>query len=112
MKTPKSVIHIAEDYSTEPFGRYHSDGDSNGTKFREELLKPSLEANSNITIIFDGAEGYGSSFLEEAFGGLVRLNGFNRADLHERLTLISNDDPSLIDEVWEYIDSAKPQSKQ
>lgn len=105
--TPKQLIKIADDFAAEPFGRYPADGDSNGTRFREDLLKPSLDAFGTITIIFDGAEGYGSSFLEEAFGGLVRLEGFSSSDLHERIKMVSEDDPSLIDEVWEYIGSAK-----
>lgn len=110
MMSPKPIINIANDYSAEPFGRYPTDGDANGTRFREELLKPSLLAHDRVTVIFDGAEGYGSSFLEESFGGLVRREGFRSSDLHERLRLVSEDDPSLIDEVWEYIDSAKPAS--
>ncbi|MBZ0096333.1 MAG: STAS-like domain-containing protein [Sulfuricella sp.] len=103
-------INIATDFSAEPFGRYPSDGDSNGTRFRDEWLIPALTDSETVSVIFDGAEGYGSSFLEESFGGLVRLCGFAADDLHQRLKLISTDDPSLIDEVWEYIDSAKPVS--
>lgn len=105
---PSRVITIATDYSAEPFGRYLTDGDSNGTTFREDWLKPALTENDSVVIVLDGAEGYGSSFLEESFGGLVRLCGFTAKDLHQRLKLVSNDDPSLIEEVWEYIDSANP----
>lgn len=107
---PNKSITIATDYSSEPFGRYPSDGDANGTRFREEWLKPALTDSETVTVVLDGAEGYGSSFLEEAFGGLVRLCGFTEKDLHQRLKLISDDDPSLVDEVWEYIDRAQPVS--
>lgn len=110
MRNAKKVINIASDYSPEPFGRYPQDGDSNGTTFREDLLKPALLSADLVTIVFDGAEGYGSSFLEESFGGLVRLEGFKPTDLHKQLQLVSNDDPSLVSEVWEYIDTAKPVS--
>jgi hypothetical protein len=106
--TASNAIKIARDYSVEPFGRYPKDGDSNGTDFREKWLKPSLDTHEIVTIDFDGAEGYGSSFLEESFGGLVRLCGFKPADLHNRLKLVSEDDPSLASEVWEYIDTAIP----
>jgi len=51
--------------------------------------------------------GYGSSFLEEAFGGLVRKNGFIASDLHKRLDVRSANDRSLVTEVWSYIDDAK-----
>lgn len=109
---PSRVITIATDYSAEPFGRYLTDGNSNGTTFREDWLKPALADDDSVVVILDGAEGYGSSFLEESFGGLVRLCGFTAESLHQRLKIVSNDDPSLIDEVWEYIDSANPASAQ
>lgn len=57
----------------------------------------------------DGAEGFGSSFLEEAFGGLVRLRYFTKDDLHERLTIMSRDE-ALVEEIWEYIDGAQPEN--
>lgn len=108
MTTPQKIIDIAKDFSTEPYGRYLSDGDSNGTKFREEIMAPALAKNEKVVVSLDGAEGYGSSFLEEAFGGLVRENGFSPGELKGRLTIISEEDPSLIAEIWEYVDTATP----
>ena len=35
----------------------------------------------------DGAVGYGPSFLEEAFGGLVRCEGFEKSTLDTRLKI-------------------------
>ena len=61
-----------------------------------------------IRIELDGTEGYGSSFLEEAFGGLVRLRGFGAEELHRLVTLISDEDESIPIEIWDYIDSGKP----
>ena len=97
-------IKIAKEFSKEPFGRYPEDGKSNGTKFREDFLIKSLEKYEVIEINFDDAEGYGSSFLDEAFGGLVRHHKFKAKELKNRLILISTDDPSIVDEVWGYID--------
>lgn len=111
MKTPQSTIEIAREFSTEPYGRYLADGDSNGTKFREEWVVPALTRNNRITIVLDGVEGYGSSFLEEVFGGLVRDGGFTPSELKEKLIFVSQEDPSLIDEIWEYIDTAIPKKK-
>jgi hypothetical protein len=108
--TARKVIKVATDYSTEPFGRYPQDGNSNGTDFREKWLKPALDSNELVTVDFDGAEGYGSSFLEESFGGLVRLCGFTATDLHKKLRLVSEDDPSIASEVWDYIDIAAPKN--
>jgi len=45
-------------------------------------------------IVLDGARGYTSSFLEEAFGGLVRLKGFSREQL-DRLIEIRVSDPAM-----------------
>lgn len=97
------VINIAKDFSKEPFGRYPTDGESNGTKFREQFLRPALENHAKLTINFDGTEGYGSSFLDEAFGGLVFEHHMDPKELNDRLNLISLEDPSIADEVRGYI---------
>ncbi|SJM92554.1 STAS-like domain-containing protein [Crenothrix polyspora] len=102
----KSVITIAKDFSRYPAGRYLSDGPCSGTKFREEFLIDTLNRNQHADIIFDGARGYGSSFLEEAFGGLVRL-GFSKSKILEAFTFISNNDPTIPDEIIDYIDEAE-----
>ena len=70
-------INIGEDFSKTPRGRYHpADGKNSGERFREEFLKKVFSEPDKYTlpveVVLDDAEGYGSSFLEEAFGGLVR----------------------------------------
>lgn len=111
MTTLQKTIDIPKDFSTEPYGRYLDDGDSNGTVFREEFVIPALAQYKNIIISLDGAEGYGSSFLEEAFGGLVREHGLTPRELRERLTIVSVEDPTLIAEIWEYIETAIPKTR-
>jgi hypothetical protein len=66
------VIKVSTEFSRTPGGRYYTDGPASGEQFREEFLLPALRAHDNITIDLDGARGYPSSFLEEAFGGAVR----------------------------------------
>ncbi len=56
------------------------------------MLVPALEQNTVIEVILDGAEGYGSSFLEEAFGGLVRAHSYSKEFLDSHLKIISNSD--------------------
>jgi len=68
-------------------------------------MEPLLN-NQRTVIIFDGARGYGSSFLEEAFGGLVRL-GFNKAKILETFEFVSDNDPALVSELIDYIDDAE-----
>lgn len=99
-------ISIANDFSPVPLGRFPADSTFNGTAFRENFLLPTLAKHDVTEIVFDGAEGYGSSFLEEAFGGLVRYDGFTEQDLLRRLILVSSEDPTLIDEVQQYIHEA------
>jgi hypothetical protein len=100
-------ISVAKDFSKFPAGRFHRDGPFPGEKFRA-LLVEALKSSPSLTVELDGTMGYGSSFLEEAFGGLVRVEGFKREELVSRLKLES-EDKSIIDEVWEYINDAKPE---
>jgi hypothetical protein len=106
--TRTKTIKIAEDFSIEPAGRYYSDGPFSGQKFRKEYLIESLRDYDKVIVNFDGIEGSGSSFLDEAFAGLINKEGFSQEQLHNILELISNEDPSVIAEVWSYIDSATP----
>ena len=108
--TTKTAISVAKEYSDEPAGRYPSDGSFSGERFRKELLVPALKGHEHVTVDFDGTEGYGSSFLEEAFGGLVR-DGFAPAQLRKQLEIHSKEDPTVIEEIWGYIDEAAQQAK-
>lgn len=98
----KKIIRIAENFSRYPAGRYKDDGPYSGERFREELLLPALNKEEPTIIDLDGARGYGSSFLEEAFGGLVRA-GYT-ADLIKKVFELRSQDSSLIDEIIDYID--------
>lgn len=101
-------INIARDFYDAPAGRFPEDGEYHGQRFREENLVPPLRNNEEVLVDLDGTDGYGSSFLEEAFGGLVRLCGFTAAELHQKLHLKSDEDQSFIEEIWDYVDSARP----
>jgi hypothetical protein len=63
-------INIARDFSKVPVGRFRTDGPDSGQRFREDFLVPSLK-KGDVVVILDGTEGYPSSFIEEAFGGLL-----------------------------------------
>ncbi|MCY4003441.1 MAG: STAS-like domain-containing protein [Rhodospirillales bacterium] len=98
-------ISIAEDFSRTPAGRYRTDGPKSGEDFRERLLVPALRDHKQVRVQLDGVEGYGSSFLEEAFGGLVRISGFDAQHLNGALE-IQTSDAGWKEEVWEYIREA------
>lgn len=98
------TIKIVEEFSRYPAGRFIDDGPFSGEKFREEFIKPLLDDNVIITIDLNGTRGYGSSFLEEVFGGLVR-NGYSMDFLLTNISFIS-DDKSLVLEINQYIKDA------
>ena len=99
-------IRVAEDFSRTPAGRYRTDGPWSGQAFREDHLAPALcGGNQAVVVHLDGGEGYGSSFLEEAFGGLVRAANLTGETLHRRLQIKTND-RALETEIWDYIDQA------
>ncbi|UWR27354.1 STAS-like domain-containing protein [Sulfitobacter sp. S223] len=104
------VVNIAEDFSRVPAGRYHpKDGNRTGERFRNEFLKKFLdESEEEIKINLDGAVGYPSSFLEEAFGGLVR-DGFTLEVLKKRLSITTTEARKnrYIAQIWQYIEEAK-----
>ena len=95
--SPKNVIRIsiADDFSRFPAGRYSNDGDFNGTRFREEILAPRLKGLKElerVVVSLDGVAGFGSSFLEEAFGGLIRDEGFAKSFLDQHLEICCEDE--------------------
>ncbi len=103
-------ISIAEDFSKVPAGRYHpKDGNRTGQRFRDEFLEKLLRnGNERITVILDGVVGLPSSFLEEAFGGLVR-NGYDFDTLKERLSIETSEERKKrhISQIWQYIEEAR-----
>lgn len=96
------TINIATQFSRYPAGRYTKDGPFSGEHFRDEWLIPALESREEVAIEFDGTRGYGSSFLEEAFGGLVR-KGYSPERIKATFHLHCSD-PSIEEEVIDYVD--------
>ncbi|ELY2860861.1 STAS-like domain-containing protein [Cronobacter sakazakii] len=96
------IIKVASRYPC-PGPRFKKLGPASGEDFREWVEKE-LKHSSELTIDLDGTEGYGSSFLEECFGGLVR-RGIDPAII-KNIKFKSEEEPELIDEITEYIDDA------
>lgn len=94
-----------KDFTKYPGPRYEKLGDFSGEEFRNTILIPAL-TEGDISVNFDEVYGYGSSFLEEAFGGLVRAGISKDKIIKLRENLICNDDPSIVIEVKLYIDEA------
>ncbi len=70
-------LNIARDFSKTPAGRSKkAHGHHSGENFRETklfpMLKQAINSNSKLVVFLDGTAGYPASFLDEAFGGLIR----------------------------------------
>ena len=103
-----TTIRIAEDFSPYPAGRFISDGPDSGQRFREQFLVPALKGGDKLRVDIDRTDGYHTSFLEEAFGGLVRFGHISAPDLLDRLVIV-NEDPAYAiykDLIIEFIRSA------
>ena len=79
------TISIAKDFSRIPGARYPKE------------------------VILDGTAGLGTSFLEEAFGGLIRHDHISYEDICRTLVLVSAEDDDYIDEINEYLSAANEQ---
>ena len=84
---PTKTIVIARDFSKFPAGRFREDSDASATAFRDDLLVAALNNGDDVEVVFDGVAGFAASFLEEAFGGLVREHRMTKAFLDEHLLL-------------------------
>lgn len=109
------IIVIARDFSRYPGGRYKDDGEFSGEAFREDVLVPALNAardtHTKVVVDIDGAAGYPASFLEEAFGGLVRERYFSARELGQLLKVKAGalfDSYRILAE--RYIREAKPRA--
>ena len=94
------TIHVADDFSPTPGGRWAVDGPYSGQEFRTRFLEEHFrdpQSDYPVHIILDGVEGYSNSFLEEAFGGLARIFGAER--VLDRPQFVSGDDPLLVEEI-------------
>ena len=85
------TITIGTDYTSVPGGRYIKHGEFSGEHFRETVLVPALRQCDRVEVFLDGTKSYMSSFLEEAFGGLIRERGYKFEDLKNRLSVVSRD---------------------
>ncbi|MGJ3353464.1 STAS-like domain-containing protein [Providencia sp. Je.9.19] len=99
------TIYI-KDFSRFPGPRYKNLGEFSGEEFRDDILIPEIEKNNgDIEVNLDGVFGYGSSFLEETFGGLARHGVDKNLILKLRDNITSNDE-SIKQEVISYINDS------
>jgi STAS-like domain of unknown function (DUF4325) len=104
------TFSIAKSFSLSPGPRYSRQGPDSGEALRRLLARKLNSIQGSIRIILDGTRGYGSSFLDEAFGGLIRSEQISREEVLSRLEFVSEMDPSYIDEIMESINKAVPET--
>jgi hypothetical protein len=96
-------VRVAVEFSRYLGGRYRADGPFSGEAFRDDLLlklaQQALRSKSELIVDFDGVAGIPTSFLEEAFGGLVRKLGKQMVpDLVKLIRVEAPQTPSL----WQF----------
>lgn len=94
MEKQDKIYYSIIDYSQSPGPRYCSQGDDSGEDFYHEklnaLFAEAFKNQSVLVVTLDGADGYASSFLDEAFGNLVY--DFGAEIVKKYLKIISNDE--------------------
>lgn len=108
MEATIETLIIAKEFTPAPGARNVDEGAYSGEEFLTQLLRPrfekAIQEDFTILIDLDNTEGYATSFLEEAFGGLARIYGSQKVLDH--LEFKSEDEPLLIDEIKMYIQEA------
>jgi len=106
-------ISVAKDFSKTPGPRYIKEGSFSAELFLENTLNAQFESvlkkDAKILIDLDGTLGYGTSFLEEIFGGLARKYGAD--NVTNKIDIISTEEPWLIDDIKSYVEDVKKQTK-
>ena len=100
---------VATEFSDTPGPRTREEGDFSGELFLDEFLRPryqeAVKTGDTLLVDLDGTEGYATSFLESAFGGLSREFGADK--VLKVIRLKSDDEPYLVEEITNYIKEAK-----
>lgn len=102
-------INICNDFSETPGGRYKQEGKYSGEEFRDTILiekyKEAIKNQEKLQIDFDNCFGFATSFLEEAFGGLVR--SYKLRNVLKNIEIIANDDETIPILIEKYITAAE-----
>lgn len=103
------VIKISSDFSETPGARYRTEGEYPGEEFRDQILLPhykeAIEKGEKIIVDLDGCYGYATSFLEETFGGMVRV--LKKKGIMKNIELVSNEDETLKKLINDYVKEAE-----
>ncbi|TWI96827.1 uncharacterized protein DUF4325 [Mucilaginibacter frigoritolerans] len=108
------TVKIARDFSRTPGPRYIKEGKWSGEQFRTEkfysIFDDAIKNDKIVVVDLDGTLGYGTSFLEEIFGGLIREHHLDYNQILNHLELISNEEPYLMTDIFAYLKDAHEES--
>jgi hypothetical protein len=104
-------VNVAKQFTKLPGARHIRLGPFSGEEFRQKFLAEPLSQGKTVIVELDGVRGYGSSFLDEAFGGVVRQLNLEIEDAIKRLRVETSVKSWALD-VDEYIRTAKEPSRQ
>ncbi|WP_050562575.1 STAS-like domain-containing protein [Pseudomonas sp. GM50] len=105
----KGKIIKIKDECPFPCGRFREDGPGNAQAFREDVLQPALATENLVTLDFSDLPGWGSSWLSEVVGGLLRDGTISKNDLITRLNVVATTDTEKA-EVMMFIKEAEEPS--
>ena len=109
----KRFYDVGNQFHHRPIGRKREDGEYSGEVFREDVLIPFFEdvlaknLDTVFVLDFNNVSMAGSSFIEEAFGGLVRA-GFSKKFIKDHLEIVVDYELKelIYDRIYEYINRA------
>ena len=106
----EKTINILKDFAEMPFGRTEEHGPDNGTAFRK-ILVDALKENDVVKVDFKDLMFLpGSSFMDEAFGGLTRDEGLTESYLNKHLQII-NSPETIKEEVEQEIEEGAEEKR-
>ncbi len=106
----ETIKTSVKDFSYTPGPRNKREGDFSAELFLETILEPifkrmDADKDLKLEINLNGTLGYGTSFLEEIFGGTARNRGVDF--VRNRIEITSNEEPWLKDEIKGYVDDVE-----
>ncbi|QPS02481.1 STAS-like domain-containing protein [Acinetobacter johnsonii] len=112
-KMENVIYDVGNEFHHRPMGRKKTDGEFSGEAFREKVLYPffsnliNQKSDQILVLDFNNVSMAGSSFLEEAFGGLVRA-GIKKELIQSHLKILVDIElKELIeDRIFQYIKRA------
>lgn len=98
-----NIFNITKEFSKRPCGRYKEHGNYSAERLREIILEKLNSSNDVLTIDVSGLSMFSSAFINECFGGMIRLNLISKSDLNNRIVFVTKENNFIIDRIKETI---------